>query len=70
MVVRGACPAADQEVDNMAGADGASAVRMIIEVAVTLRGIIHTGTAMPRPHEIETAIATANEDETDRQHLQ
>ena len=70
MVVRGAGPAADQEVDNMAGADGASAVRMIIEVAVTLRGIIHTGTAMPRPHEIETAIATANEDETDRQHLQ
>ena len=68
MVVRGACPAADQEVDNMAGADGASAVRMIIEVVVTLRGIIHTA-AMPRPHEIATEIATETEKETDRLQL-
>ena len=63
MVVRGAGPAADQEVDNMAGADGASVVRMIIEVVVTLRGIIHTA-AMPRPHEI----ATETNPETSGQH--
>ena len=69
MVVRGIGPPADQTIDNTnttAVADGVSAVRVIIEVVVALKGITHTG--MPGPREIATETETETDPETSGRH--